>query len=287
MHPFVDAMVDFLAESGARSGRPAIASYFMRSAEAKYNADIKTLQDTATTLIAARRQYPTDKKDLLNAMLNGRDPKTGEGLTDASIRNNMITFLIAGHETTSGLLSFLFYNLLKHPAVYQKAQKEVDDVVGPNPITVEHMSKLPFIEACLKETLRLTPTAPAFTVAPRDDGPEVIFIGGGKYPVKRGQSVVALLGPLQSDPKAYGPDSKEFIPERMMPEPFSKLPPNSFKAFGNGARGCIGRPFAWQEAILAVAMLLQCFDFRMDDPSYQLQVKVSIDLKDLVEIVAA
>ncbi|CAG8961894.1 hypothetical protein HYFRA_00013694 [Hymenoscyphus fraxineus] len=279
MHPFVDAMVDFLAESGARSGRPAIASYFLRSAEAKYNADIKVLQDTATSLIAARRQHPNDKKDLLNAMLNGRDPKTGEGLTDASICNNMITFLIAGHETTSGLLSFLFYNFLKNPAVYHKAQKEVDDVVGTNPITVDHISKLTFIDACLKETLRTTPTAPAFSVAPRADGPDTVFIGGGKYAVKKGQSVLALLSSIQTDPKYYGEDSREFKPERMMPEPFSRLPPAAFKAFGNGARGCIGRPFAWQEAILAVAMLLQSFDFRMDDPSYQLQVKYTLTIK--------
>ncbi|KAG9233573.1 fatty acid hydroxylase [Amylocarpus encephaloides] len=280
MHPFVNAMVGFLTESGVRGQRPKLANYFMRAAQRKYDEDIELLQRTAKELVAERRAKPTEKKDLLNAMLYGKDPKTGEGLTDESICNNMITFLIAGHETTAGLLSFTFYNLLKHPAAYQKAQKEVDDVVGTNPITVAHMSKLPYVEACLKEALRLNPTAPAFTVGPRDDLPEgPILIGRGKYSVKPGQPIVALLGPIQQDPAVFGPDAREFKPERMMPEPFSKLPPNCFKAFGNGARGCIGRPFAWQEATLAVAMLLQCFDFRQHDPSYQLQIKSTLTIK--------
>lgn len=96
MHPFVDAMTGFLLESGARAQRPAIASYFMRSAQAKYDADINLLQSTAKELLAERRANPNDKKDLLNAMINGRDPKTGKGLPDSNILNNMITFLIAG-----------------------------------------------------------------------------------------------------------------------------------------------------------------------------------------------
>lgn len=159
-------------------------------------------------------------------------------------------------------------------------QREVDSVIGNNPITVEHMSKLPYIDACLRETLRLTPTAPAFSVTMRPDSTEEsTFIGGGRYEVKKGQPVTILLPKAHRDPLVYGPDADEFKPERMLPEEFSKLPPNSWKPFGNGSRACIGRPFAWQEAILAVAMLFQKFDFRMDDPSYQLEIKTTLTLK--------
>lgn len=80
-------------------------------------------------------------------MLNGIDPKTGEKMSDASVTDNMITFLIAGHETTSGLLSFAFYHLLKHPAAYQKAQLEVDEVIGNGPVNVDHLSKVPYLNA--------------------------------------------------------------------------------------------------------------------------------------------
>ena len=103
LHPFVHAMADMLAESGARASRPAIATYFMRSATRKYEADIALLKKIAGEVIAERRAQPSDKKDLLNAMIRGRDPKTGEGLTDESIMNNMITFLIAGKTKFSSL----------------------------------------------------------------------------------------------------------------------------------------------------------------------------------------
>lgn len=96
LHPFVHAMIGFLAESGSRAGRLSIQTYFMRQTEKQYQDDIKLLQDVAQQVITERRNHPSDKKDLLNAMINGRDPKTGEGLTDQSISDNMITFLIAG-----------------------------------------------------------------------------------------------------------------------------------------------------------------------------------------------
>jgi cytochrome P450/NADPH-cytochrome P450 reductase len=99
LHPFVGAMVGMLRESGARAQRPAFASYFMRSAQRQYETDIALLKKIAGDVVADRRANPSDKKDLLNAMLKGRDPKTGEALTHASIMNNMITFLIAGEST--------------------------------------------------------------------------------------------------------------------------------------------------------------------------------------------
>ncbi|KAF8850100.1 fatty acid hydroxylase [Acephala macrosclerotiorum] len=280
MHPFVNAMVGFLTESGARARRPAVANYFLRSAQQKYDSDIALLKQVATEVVAERKANPNDKKDLLNAMVKGRDAKTGEGLTEESILNNMITFLIAGHETTSGLLSFLFYNLLKNPSAYRAAQKQVDEVIGRGPVTMEHMSKLPYIEACLRETLRLTPTAPGITVQAREDLPdEHVYLGAGKYEVKKGQPILCILGKIHRDPSVYGSDAEDFKPERMLDEPFSKLPPNSWKPFGNGMRGCIGRPFAWQEAILTTAMLLQNFNFRFHDPSYQLHIKQTLTIK--------
>jgi cytochrome P450/NADPH-cytochrome P450 reductase len=96
MHPFVDAMTGMLQESGNRARRPAIANYFMRSAQQKYDSDIALLKKVAGEVVAQRKKHPSDKKDLLNAMMLGRDPKTKEGLTDTSVMNNMITFLIAG-----------------------------------------------------------------------------------------------------------------------------------------------------------------------------------------------
>ena len=158
----------------------------------------------------------------------------------------MITFLIAGHETTSGLLSFTTYYLTKNPEALRQAQGEVDQVCGKRPIAYKDISKLPYIEACLREAIRLWPTAAVFALTPRMDmtGPIII---GGQYTIPAGAPIAALLPAIHRDPDVYGADADIFRPERMYGDNFTHLPPNAWKPFGNGARGCIGRPFAWQE----------------------------------------
>lgn len=148
MHPFVQAMGDFLAECSRRNRRPAFAPNFLyRAANDKFFSDIAIMRDTANAVVEARKQNPTDRKDLLAAMLNGVDPQTGEKLSDANITDQLITFLIAGHETTSGMMSFAFYHLLKNPSAYRKVQEEVDEVLGRGPAKVEHVSKLQYMQA--------------------------------------------------------------------------------------------------------------------------------------------
>jgi cytochrome P450/NADPH-cytochrome P450 reductase len=277
MHPFVDAMSDFLKVSGDRSRRDGITQMFYRTETAKYWEDIELLRKTSLEVIKTRRENPTDKKDLLNGMLYGVDPKTGETMTDESIVNNMITFLIAGHETTSGLLSFTFYYLLKHPESLHRAQKEVDDLIGKGPITVDHLTKLPYLNAVLRESLRLSPTAPIISLTAKED-----TVLDGKYPVKAGSPIIALFSMIHRDPACYGNDADEFRPERLLDAEFerrNKEFPNCWKPFGNGMRACIGRPFAWQESLLVLAMLLQNFNFSMEDPSYQLQIKLTLTMK--------
>lgn len=159
LHPFIEAMGNFLVESGNRSRRPPYTSILYRHANQQYNDDIDLLRDTAHDVLQARKKNPTDRKDLLSAMLNGVDPKTGGKLSDSSIIDNLITFLIAGHETTSGLLTFTFYQLLRNPDAYRKAQQEIDEVIGSGPIKVEHMSKLPYISAVRGTPLPLTARA--------------------------------------------------------------------------------------------------------------------------------
>ncbi|KAL9479479.1 hypothetical protein ACSS6W_004265 [Trichoderma asperelloides] len=129
-HPFVRAMVGVLTESFIRSRRPPLTNVLFQTQEKQYREDIEELETVAKQLLNDRRTNPTSKKDLLNAMILNKDPKTGESLDDDTIIRNMITFLIAGHETTAGLLSFLFYELLQNPEAYRKAQEEVDTVIG-------------------------------------------------------------------------------------------------------------------------------------------------------------
>lgn len=161
MHPFITAMGDFLSEAGRRNKRPGFAPNFLyRAANEKYFNDIAIMRKTADEVVANRKKNPSDRKDLLNAMLNGVDPTTGEKLSDDNITDQLITFLIAGHETTSGLLSFAFYYLLKNPSTYQKVQQEVDQVIGREPIKVEHVTKLPYVASVCTP---LVPFVPVYT----------------------------------------------------------------------------------------------------------------------------
>lgn len=96
MHPFVEAMVGLLQGSGDRTRRPALLNNLPTSENAKYWSDINYLRELSQELVNARKENPEDKKDLLNALILGRDPQTGQGLSDDTIIDNMITFLIAG-----------------------------------------------------------------------------------------------------------------------------------------------------------------------------------------------
>jgi cytochrome P450/NADPH-cytochrome P450 reductase len=143
----------------------------------------------------------------------------------------ILYLLLQGHETTSGLLSFLFMLFLQNPAKYRKAQMEVDSVIGTGAITYEHMSKIPYITACLRETLRLFPTAPGFQVKPISKDPKEypIFIGKERWEIPYGLPIGVILPRIHRDPAVWGEDAEEFEPERMLDEKFNKLPPNAWK----------------------------------------------------------
>ncbi|KAK4202781.1 putative bifunctional cytochrome P450 E-class, group I:NADPH-P450 reductase [Triangularia verruculosa] len=277
LHPFITAMSNFLIESGNRAIKGNFLSNLLFWSSNRYFADIKTLRTTAQAILDARRANPNGRQDLLSAMLDGVDRKTGEKLDDGAIIDNLITFLIAGHETTSGMLSFAFVMLLKNPETLRKAQQEVDQVIGRGPITVEHMKKLPYVTAVLRETLRLCPTIPSLGVQALED-----TVIGGKWAVSKGTVMLLFLARSHRDKAVYGETADDFIPERMLDENFERLSkehPGFWKPFGNGQRGCIGRAFAWQEAMIIMAMLLQNFDFEMTDPSYKLKIKETLTTK--------
>lgn len=119
--------------------------------------------------------------------------------------------------------------MLKSPTTYFAAQQEIDRVIGREKITVKHLNELPYITAVLRETLRLSPTAPAFTrgVRPENKDPNPT-IGDGRYAVPR-NGILCLIGQVQRDPTVWGPDADEFKPERMMDGSFEKLPKNAWK----------------------------------------------------------
>ncbi|PSS05126.1 P450 family fatty acid hydroxylase [Coniella lustricola] len=282
LHPFIGSMMNVLIESSKRAERPDwFTSLFFRAANRQFDRDNAFLHAVAQEVIDKRRRAPeSDKKDLLDAMLNGKDPQTGEKLTDRTVVDNMITFLIAGHETTACMLGFFFALVIRNPECYNKVREEVDTVVGIGPVQADHMSRLVYVKACLREALRLYPPSAGFSLAVKgDDAKDGPVIIGGKYKIKHNQPVFVVLPNIHRDPEVWGSDVDEFRPERMLDENFKKLPPGCYKPFGNGKRGCIGSDFAMQESILAIALLFQKFDFKFVNPDYELTVKQTLTLK--------
>jgi len=206
-------------------------------------------------------------------MLDAADPVTGERLTDENIRNQVLTFLIAGHETTSGTLAFALHLLLRNPHVLAQAYAEVDRLLpGDTVPTYETVMKLDVIPRILDETLRLLSPIPAIGLKARED-----TVLGGRYDVAAGQKIAVLLRPLHTNPAAWD-DPETFDIDRWLPERKATHHPHAYKPFGNGERACIGRQFALTEARLALAMILQ--HFALSDPDgHRLAIKQTLTIK--------
>ncbi|KAH6968090.1 cytochrome P450 [Fusarium avenaceum] len=279
-NPFITAMYAVMKEAGDRAMR-VLPQLFYKKEDEKYKANIHLLRSTAREVLETRRkdaEGASSRKDLLTAMLNTTDRVTGRKMTDESIVDNLITFLVAGHETTAATMTFTMYWLLKKPEVYRKVQEEVDNVVGDGPLRIEHVAKLSYLTAVIREVLRHSAPIWAF-------GREVLKdeeIIGGKYRVKSGEQILCFLAKSHLDPKVFGGDAEEFKPERMLNENFDRLMkdfPNCWSPFGTGMRGCIGRAFAWQEMVLAFALLMQNFNFVMHNPNYDLKISMTLTIK--------
>lgn len=271
-NPFILSMVRALDEAMHYGNRLPIQNLLMVNTKRQYERDVQLMVSLVDKIISERKTSGDHgETDLLARMLSVKDQETGEPLDDENIRYQIITFLIAGHETTSGLLSFAIYYLLKNPDVLKKAYEEVDRVFTSSVPTYEQVLQLPYIRMILNESLRLWPTAPQFGLLAKED-----TTIAGKYPIKKWEGVSILLPKLHRDKGAWGEDAEQFRPERFA-DP-TQVPNHAYKPFGNGQRACIGMQFALHEAILVLGMILQQFQL-IDHTNYQLKVKQTLTLK--------
>ncbi|MGM1060997.1 cytochrome P450 [Saccharothrix sp. Mg75] len=265
-HPFVSAMTGSLRYAQRKGFTfPLVRKLFGARAAERYRRDLAYLAEVVDEVIRARRGK--GGADLLALML-------GSGaLDEVNIRNQVITFLVAGHETTSGALSFALHYLARDPAVADRARAEVDAVWGSAEVPeFEQVAKLRYVRRVLDEALRLWPTAPAFARQARHD-----TVLGGRYPMKAGHWALVLLPLLHRDPAVW-PSPEEFDPDRFAPERVRARPAHVYKPFGTGERACIGRQFAVHEATLALGTLLRRYDL-VGSPDYRLRVAETLTLK--------
>ncbi|MEU5705374.1 cytochrome P450 [Streptomyces flaveolus] len=273
-HPFVTAMVGTLTYAQRLNSVPGpLAPLLLRAAARRNAADMAHLDRTVDGLVAARRRSGGGEGDLLDRMLATAHPETGEKLSSENVRKQVITFLVAGHETTSGALSFALHYLARHPEIAARARAEVEQVWGDTPRPgYDQVAKLRYVRRVLDESLRLWPTAPAFAREARRD-----TVLAGDHPMRRGAWALVLTPMLHRDPEVWGEDAERFDPDRFTAQAVRSRPPHTFKPFGTGARACIGRQFALHEATLVLGLLLRRYDLHAD-PGYRLTVAERLTL---------
>jgi cytochrome P450 len=200
-----------------------------------------------------------DRGDLLSALMRVEDEE-GHPMSDEQLRDETITMLLAGHETTALALTWTWYLVSRHPEVAQRLEEEVDGLDG-RPPGIDDLPRLPFTERVVKESLRLYPPAYSFgREALEDDA-----IAG--WPVAAGTTLFVFPWVLHRDARFFS-DPLRFDPDRWTDDFERTLPRLAYIPFGSGPRMCIGREFARMELVLIVAAIAQRFrlEWRAEPP---------------------
>ncbi|ESR41787.1 hypothetical protein CICLE_v10011312mg [Citrus x clementina] len=233
----------------------------------KVNAALKLINDTLDDLIAiCKRMVDEEELQFHEEYMNEQDPSilhfllaSGDDVSSKQLRDDLMTMLIAGHETSAAVLTWTFYLLSKEPAVLSKLQDEVDSILGDRFPTIGDMKKLKYTARVINESLRLYPQPPVLIRRSLED--DVL----GKYPIKRGEDIFISVWNLHHSPHIWD-DADKFNPERWPldgPNPNETNQDYCYLPFGGGPRKCVGDMFATFENIVAVAMLVRQFNFQM------------------------
>jgi cytochrome P450 len=207
-------------------------------------------------MIAARRADRTERGDLLSMLMAATDPETGEGMNDRQLRDEIMTFFLAGHETTANALGFAWWLLAENPSVARRLQDEVDCLPKNRPLGFADLAALPYAKRVFEETLRLYP--PAHTLSRRSVAED--YIGGVRVPPNSLVSISTYVTHRNPD---LWPDPGRFDPERFTPERSVGRHRFAYIPFGGGPRICIGMPFAIAEAQIILATLARSFNIRL------------------------
>lgn len=212
-------------------------------------AAIDAIENIIRTLIAERKADGVDRGDLLSTLAFAKD-STGAGMTDKEMRDEAMTLIFAGHETSAHAMTWTWYLLAKHPDKAQKLYEEIKNVVGDRPITVDDLDKLPYSLAVMKESLRLRPSVWVYMRAATED----LRIKG--YRFRKHQPIFISPYLLGRDERIH-PNPLSFEPERWTREYERNLPRGSWVPFAAGPRVCLGQGFAQMEMRLVVGTMIQ------------------------------
>jgi cytochrome P450 len=230
----------------------------------------RVLFDVCDELIAQRRREPADARDdLLARLMQATDPDSGAPLTDEEVRDQTLVFLLAGHETTAGALTFGLHLAARHLDVQERMAEEAAEVLGDGLPGADAETALPYTTMVLKEGMRLYPPAwsvPRYT-ATGDD------MAGRHIPA--GSDVIVLPWVTHRHPEHWE-DPGRFDPERFTPDRERERHRYAYLPFGGGPRACIGRHFAMLEAVIAAGVLVRHYRFATEQERLRLDPFITV-----------
>ncbi len=244
-----------------------------------FDQGLNYLEEVVQGIIRQRRETGQDQGDLLSMFMLAKDEETGEQMDDRQLRDEVMTMMLAGHETTSTALSWTWYLLSQHPEEERKLHAELSSVLSGRAPTFENISHLPYTRMILEESMRLYPPAPSF------NRQTVVEDRLGGYHIPAGAHIVIAPYVVHRH-LSFWNDPELFRPERFAPEQDQKRPRYAYLPFSGGPRMCIGSNFALAEATLVLATVAQRYQLRLEpghrvvmDPHITLRMKYGLDME--------
>ena len=212
---------------------------------------VEAIDQVVFSVIQKARTESEERTDLVSFLVHAKDEEgIDRALSDEEVRDESYIMILAGHETSANALTWCFYYLSRNPAVRVRLEKEVDEILGGRPPTLDDYNQLPYTRAVFDEALRL---APPIYVVGRTATEECVL---GNYRISKGTVVQPCWRIPQRDEK-YFPQADEFKPERWLGNKKPAHPRHAYVPFGSGLRTCIGASFAKMEVVFALSAITQ------------------------------
>jgi cytochrome P450 len=231
-----------------------LPSWMPHPGKLKMHLAQRRLRSAVAALVAERRARPLAKGDLLQRLANAKNPDTGAQMSDALLIDNLLTFFLAGHDTTAKALTWTLYLLARAPDWENRILEEVRQVAGDGPIRPDHINKLAITTQVLKESMRLYPPAPIMSRQAAIDSD----LAG--VPIKLGTQIIIPIYAIHRH-RRYWSDPDRFEPTRFATENETLISRYHYMPFGAGPRICIGMAFALIEGVTILATLVRAASF--------------------------
>ncbi len=222
----------------------------------RFRAAVQTLDEVVGKIIDARRRATHRNEDLLSMLLDAVDEETSKGMTPRQVRDEVLTVLLAGHETTANALAWTWYLLARNLAAENKLHDEIASTLGERAPAAPDLPQLRYTRMVIEESMRLYP--PAWAISRNAIGEDEI----GGYPVRPRTNIIICSFVTHRHP-SFWEEPERFDPERFSSERSQRRPDFAYLPFGGGPRICIGNAFATTEAQLVVATIAQRYRLRL------------------------